>query len=127
MELDCLDLLDAEVQDRLWDEDQGLLEHVQPSCLGFYVCLDAGLPGSGFEVVSGLDQVQPCSCVYQFNEDLELGPGVLRFQLLKVRVIVLRLRTDLGLDINLNLLLDLDDNIPIHSLTLIYGFVLIEL
>lgn len=78
-------------------------------------------------MVSGLDEIEPCGCVNQFNEDLELRTGVFRLQLLEIGVIVLRLRTDLGLDINLNLLLDLDDNIPIHSLTLIDGFILIEL
>ena len=127
MELDCLDLLDAEVEDRLGDEDQRLLEQVQPACLGLHVGFDAGLARSGLEVVSGLDEVEAGSGVDQLDEDLELRTRVLRLQFLEIGIIVLRLRTDLGLNVDLDLLLDLDDDIPIHGLSLIDGLVLVEL
>lgn len=127
VELDCLDLLDAEVEDRLWNEDQRLLEHVQPACLRLHVCLNAGLSRFGFEVVAGLDEVESCSGVDELDKDLELRTRVLRFQLLEVGIVVLRLRTDLGLDVNLNLLLDLDDDVAIDRLALVDGLVLVEL
>lgn len=55
VELDCLDLLDAEVEDGLGNEDQGLFEHVKPTCLSLDVGFDAGLTSAGLEVISRLD------------------------------------------------------------------------
>lgn len=127
MELHGLNVLDAEVEDGLWNEDEGVFEHVQPSCLCLHIGLHTGLSRLGFEVVSWLNQVDTCSCVQQFHQDLELRARVFCLQLTQFGVSFERIRGHFGLEVDLNILLDLYDDISINGLSLIDGFVLVEL
>lgn len=127
VELDSLDVLHPEIQDGLRNKNQRIFKHVQPSRLSLHISLNAGLSGLGFKVISRLNQVDSCSGIQQFDQDLELGARILGLQFAQLRVILKRLGRDLSFEINLNILLDLYHDIPVDCLPLVDGLVLIEL
>jgi len=78
-------------------------------------------------VISWLNQVDSRSSIQQLDQDLELRARILALELTQLRIILQGLRRDLSLEIHLDVLLDLYDDVPVDSLPLVDGLVLIEL
>ena len=67
MKLYCSDLLYFEVDDWFWDENNGLLEHIEPARLSLYICLYTRLSGFRLVVITRLDEIDSCCCMDQIH------------------------------------------------------------
>lgn len=122
-----MDVLHSEVKDWFRNEDDTLLQHIEPSRLSLDVGLHTWLTLLRFVVGTWLDQVDVGCCVQQINEHLELRARILLLKIGKVRGLLDELRVYFCLDFDFDLFFDLHDNVSIDCLTLINRPVFVEL